>query len=145
MQIYIQSIDFELWNAITNGSEQLPQKHQHKVEYEVRAKDIILDALSPIELCRVAKCKSAREIWEKLQQFHENVCLLTEDDDGAAQQRSSKHSSTIWYLDSGCSKHMTGDETLVSNLTLKDAGHATYGDNNQGKIKGFGSIEQKTK
>ena len=67
MQIYIQSIDFELWNAITNDSEQLPQKDQHKVEYEVRAKDIILDALSPNELCRVAQYKSAREIWEKLQ------------------------------------------------------------------------------
>ena len=34
---------------------------------------------------------------------------------------------------------------MVSNLILKDAGHVTYGDNNQGKIKGFGSIVQNNK
>jgi len=35
----------------------------------------------------------------------------------------------LWYLDSSCSKHMTGDEGFV-----------TYGDNNKGKILGRGDV-----
>ena len=46
----------------------------------------------------------------------------------------------MWYLDSGCSKHMTGDITRFSSLTLKSKGHVTYGDNNKGKILGVGKI-----
>jgi len=46
----------------------------------------------------------------------------------------------LWYLDSGCSKHMTGDESLLTGLTLKHGGYVTYGDNNKGKIIGSGDI-----
>lgn len=48
--------------------------------------------------------------------------------------------NNMWYLDSGCSKHMTGDITRFSSLTLKSKGHVTYGDNNKGKILGVGKI-----
>src|ERR1044072_6860264 len=43
-----------------------------------------------------------------------------------------------WYLDSGCSKHMTGDKSKFSFLTPKAKGFVTYGDNNQGRILGVG-------
>ena len=46
----------------------------------------------------------------------------------------------MWYLDSGCSKLMTGDKTKFVNLLLKQEGHVTYGDNNKGKILGRGTI-----
>ncbi|XP_068487095.1 uncharacterized protein [Phaseolus vulgaris] len=42
-----------------------------------------------------------------------------------------------WYLDNGCSKHMTGDLTKFINLKLKAEGHVTYGDNNRGRILGM--------
>jgi hypothetical protein len=45
-----------------------------------------------------------------------------------------------WYLDSGCSKHMTGDKTKFSSFTPKDGGYVTYGDNNKGKILGTGKV-----
>jgi len=48
-----------------------------------------------------------------------------------------------WYLDSGCSKHMTGDVTQFINLKLKAEGHVTYGDNNRGKILGRGDVGTK--
>ena len=46
----------------------------------------------------------------------------------------------LWYLDSGCSRHMTGDKTKFSKLELKEEGFVTYGYNNKGKILGNGVI-----
>jgi len=44
----------------------------------------------------------------------------------------------LWYLDSGCSRHMTGDKTKFSKLVLKEEGFLTYGENNKGRILGNG-------
>jgi len=49
----------------------------------------------------------------------------------------------MWYLDNGCSKHMTRDKTKFFNLLLKHEGYVTYGDNNKGKILGRGTIGDK--
>jgi len=46
-----------------------------------------------------------------------------------------------WYLDSGCSKHMTGDVAQFTSLKLKVEGHVTYGDNNRGRILGRGNVD----
>ena len=48
-----------------------------------------------------------------------------------------------WYLDSGCSKHMTGDKSKFLSISFKQEGHITYGDNNKGRIVGRGSIGDK--
>jgi len=42
--------------------------------------------------------------------------------------------------DSGCSKHMTGDASQLTNLKLKPASYVTYGDNNQGRILRVGDV-----
>jgi len=49
----------------------------------------------------------------------------------------------MWYLDSGYSKHMTGDKTKFVNSLLKHEGYVTYGDNNKGKILERGTIGDK--
>jgi len=46
----------------------------------------------------------------------------------------------MWYLDSGCSKHMTVEASQLINLKWKLAGFVTYGDNNRGRILGVGDI-----
>ena len=50
----------------------------------------------------------------------------------------------IWYLDSGCSRHMTGFKSLLDDYVKKDGPAVTYGDNSQGQTKGFGTIKCKT-
>ena len=45
-----------------------------------------------------------------------------------------------WYLDSGCSSHMTGDKEQFHKLDAKDGGYVTFGDNAKGKIIGIGEI-----
>ena len=41
-----------------------------------------------------------------------------------------------WYLDSGCSRHMTGDKSKFCLLTESDGGKVTFGENSKGKIIG---------
>ncbi|CAN0920190.1 hypothetical protein LINGRAHAP2_LOCUS31894, partial [Linum grandiflorum] len=45
-----------------------------------------------------------------------------------------------WYLDSGCSHHMTGDARLFSETTYKKEGRVTFGDNSKGRIVGRGTV-----
>jgi len=51
----------------------------------------------------------------------------------------------MWYLDSGCSKHMIGEASKLINLKWKPAGFVTYGDNNRGRILGAGDIGRENK
>ena len=41
-----------------------------------------------------------------------------------------------WYLDSGCSRHMTGDKSKFCLLTESDGGQVTFGENSKRKIIG---------
>ena len=52
----------------------------------------------------------------------------------------STKSKSQWYLDSGCSRHMTGDKDQFTSLKTKDGGSITFGDNAKGKIMGIGKI-----
>ena len=45
-----------------------------------------------------------------------------------------------WYLDSGCSRHMTGNKRWLSKLEKKNGGNVTFGDSKTGKIRGIGEI-----
>ena len=46
----------------------------------------------------------------------------------------------LWYLDSGCSRHMTGDRSLFKVFESKKGGNVTFGDGNKSWIKGKGII-----
>jgi len=48
------------------------------------------------------------------------VCLKARDD--------------LWHLDSGCSRHMSGNEALFPEIKKKKYGNVTFGDNKAGKI-----------
>ncbi|RVW24377.1 hypothetical protein CK203_093263 [Vitis vinifera] len=49
-----------------------------------------------------------------------------------------------WFLDSGCSRHMTGDESKFAFLTKRKGGYVTFGDNAKGRIIGQGNIGNDT-
>ncbi|KAL6315043.1 hypothetical protein AAG906_030886 [Vitis piasezkii] len=49
-------------------------------------------------------------------------------------------SSSKWYLDSGCSRHMTGDKSPFTSFENYDVGVVTFGDGILACVKGKGSI-----
>ena len=42
----------------------------------------------------------------------------------------------LWYLDNGCSRHMTGDQSLFKVFESKKGGNVTFCDGSKSKIKG---------
>nr|GFB48483.1 retrovirus-related Pol polyprotein from transposon TNT 1-94 [Tanacetum cinerariifolium] len=44
----------------------------------------------------------------------------------------------LWYLDSGCSKHMTGDRSQLINFVQKFLGTVKFGNDHVAKIMGYG-------
>ncbi|KAL6342996.1 hypothetical protein AAG906_017016 [Vitis piasezkii] len=63
-----------------------------------------------------------------------NMCFMAIDelDEGSKKDK--------WFLDSGCSRHMTGDESKFAFLTKRKRGYVTFGDNAKGRIIGQGNI-----
>ncbi|XP_058741396.1 uncharacterized protein LOC131613768 [Vicia villosa] len=47
-----------------------------------------------------------------------------------------------WYLDSGCSNHMTGSTNSLVNLKPEESNYVTLGDGDVIEIKGVGVIER---
>ena len=46
----------------------------------------------------------------------------------------------LWYLNSGCLRHMTGDCSLLKVFESKKGGNVTFGDGRKSQIKGKGTI-----
>ena len=49
--------------------------------------------------------------------------------------------SCLWYLDSGCSRHMTGDKSLFKTLKEKKDGFVTFGDGSHSQVLGKGTVD----
>ncbi|GJS51795.1 integrase, catalytic region, zinc finger, CCHC-type containing protein [Tanacetum coccineum] len=47
----------------------------------------------------------------------------------------------LWYLDSGCSKHMTGDRSQLTNFVNKFLGTVKFGNDHVVKILGYGDYQ----
>ncbi|GAV85317.1 hypothetical protein CFOL_v3_28755, partial [Cephalotus follicularis] len=69
-----------------------------------------------------------------------NLCFMALSDDEDSENEVEEQP---WYVDSGCSKHMTGDKSLFIDVKEVDGGKVTFGDNKKAKICGIGSIGNK--
>nr|GMC63005.1 uncharacterized protein LOC109187072 [Ipomoea batatas] len=48
--------------------------------------------------------------------------------------------TSVWYFDSGCSRHMTGNPNNLENIHYKSEGHVTFGDGEKGQIIASGTL-----
>ncbi|GMI76746.1 hypothetical protein HRI_001343900 [Hibiscus trionum] len=71
-----------------------------------------------------------------------NLCLMAIDDESKGEHcfKAKASSKNSWYLDSGCSRHMTGDKSRFVEIKPKSGGVVTFGDNSKGLIEGISSI-----
>jgi hypothetical protein len=61
-------------------------------------------------------------------------------DDKCGLVLSAQRQKNPWYIDSGCSKHMTGDKIKFLTLSESKSGNVTFGNDALGKIKGKGMV-----
>jgi len=47
----------------------------------------------------------------------------------------------MWYIDSGCSYHMTGKQSKMSSLHRLQGGNISFGDKSKCKIYGMGTVK----
>jgi len=83
--------------------------------------------------------------WEEID---EDEMLLTKSSDIELGPNSSTNTefclrvqnNSIWYLDTGASNHMCGDENMFDELSKIEAGHVSFGDASKVMVKGRGPI-----
>ena len=51
------------------------------------------------------------------------------------------HDSCLWYLDSGCSRHMIGNKALFKTLFEGKIETVTFRDGSKSVIKGIGTVD----
>ena len=89
MQIFIESIDKGIWDAIVNEPytpnclvenkkvdkpwSEWTDKERRKAQYDCNAKNIITSSLSMDEFFKVSQCKNAKEMWDVLEVTHEGT------------------------------------------------------------------------
>nr|GEU61922.1 integrase, catalytic region, zinc finger, CCHC-type, peptidase aspartic, catalytic [Tanacetum cinerariifolium] len=58
--------------------------------------------------------------------------------DSSSRSKSTVIQIVLWYLDSGCSKHMMGDRSRLMNFIKKFIGTVRFGNDHFGAIMGYG-------
>jgi hypothetical protein len=89
---------------------------------------------------KVANCR-LRKYNPDLNPTAENVKVWKKKaDDKCGLVLSAQKQKNPWYIDSGCSKHMTGDKSKFLTLSENKSGNVTFGNDAPGKIKGKGMV-----
>ncbi|KAK1374545.1 hypothetical protein POM88_030738 [Heracleum sosnowskyi] len=71
-----------------------------------------------------------------------NLALMADSSEESPQssQGKVKSSKVVWILDSGCSRHMTGEESLLTKVVKMTGPIVTFGDDNKGFTTGYGNL-----
>ncbi|XP_057734151.1 uncharacterized protein LOC130949454 [Arachis stenosperma] len=125
------------------GSSRKPKRDLSKIIYhnykEVRHYKFDCPKLKKEEKTKKEKKKGMIASWEDLENDLEEeeseskfqTCLMAGQTDEVCL--ASKRKNNMWYLDSGCSRHMTGKSTFFIKLDEYDGGFVTFGDNGKGR------------
>ena len=76
--------------------------------------------------------------------FLEHLGIITCDDNYVCYTTLTAlkaHDSCLWFLDSGCSRHMTGNKSLFKTLFEGKIGTVTFGDGSKSMIRGIGTVD----
>ena len=74
----------------------------------------------------------------------DDALLMMASASRSGEKASSSGSSTVWYLDTGASNHMTGQKNLFEELT-ETAGSVSFGDASKVEVKGCGKVQFRCK
>jgi len=89
MSIHIQSVDMDVWDAVVNGrfqpqvvangvAQEKPKADwsdddKKKVQYDLKARSILISSLGVNEYHFVSRCKTAKAMWDALKILHEGT------------------------------------------------------------------------
>jgi len=86
--------------------------------------------------CRSESKKETNFLFEDAKE--EGILMMSGK--SGAELSLSYSDNSVWYLDTGASNHMSGDENLFKEFTKVEAGHVSFGDASKVVAKGQGTI-----
>ncbi|GJX85124.1 retrovirus-related pol polyprotein from transposon TNT 1-94 [Tanacetum coccineum] len=84
-----------------------------------------------------AKGVNKKKVEEHPRTNKSNLRTMNQVDSSSSSKRTVVQ-IVLWYLDSGCSKHMTGDRSRLRNFMKKFIGTVRFGNDHFGAIMGYG-------
>nr|GFA22249.1 integrase, catalytic region, zinc finger, CCHC-type, peptidase aspartic, catalytic [Tanacetum cinerariifolium] len=88
---------------------------------------------------RISPTKGANKLpVEDLPRTNKSHPITTNRVDSSSRLTRTVVQIVLWYLDSGCSKHMTGDRSRLLNFVKKFIGTVQFGNDHFGAIMGYG-------
>nr|GEV83153.1 hypothetical protein [Tanacetum cinerariifolium] len=88
---------------------------------------------------RISPAKGANKLLvEDLPRTNKSHPRITNRVDSSSRLKRSVVQIILWYLDSGCSKHMTRDRSWLLNFVKKFIGTVRFGNDHFGAIMGYG-------
>ncbi|GJU89620.1 retrovirus-related pol polyprotein from transposon TNT 1-94 [Tanacetum coccineum] len=84
-----------------------------------------------------AKSDSLKKVEDHLRTIRSSLKTTNRVDSSISSKRTVIQ-IVLWYLDSGCSKHMTGDRSRLMNFVKKFIGTVRFGNDHFGAIMGYG-------
>ncbi|KAK9217771.1 hypothetical protein WN943_006399 [Citrus x changshan-huyou] len=101
-------------------------KKEKKIRRRRRSQSLVMNARSPNTYDRNVLFTNGQKMLDNLLN---------------SQKCGSKKKKNKWYLDSGCSRHMTRNYSWFSSFTkIENGGDVSFGDNSKGKIIGIGNV-----
>ncbi|KAJ9553136.1 hypothetical protein OSB04_017181 [Centaurea solstitialis] len=81
--------------------------------------------------------RQVKQVWRRKE--FTNSCSPTSSISNTKVSHDNRH---VWYLDSGCSKHMTGRKEILHNFKPKFCGSVQFGNEQYALILGYGDVIQ---
>ncbi|XP_075082976.1 uncharacterized protein LOC142166947 [Nicotiana tabacum] len=95
------------------------------------------------KLSRNFQKKKSFGAWSDEEEFdHEEIAVKTQVQEQQEMdlKQFKKNKKGKWYLDSACSRNMTGDKQLFKTVTKLEGGTVTFGDKSKGNVIGVGRV-----
>nr|GFB54193.1 integrase, catalytic region, zinc finger, CCHC-type, peptidase aspartic, catalytic [Tanacetum cinerariifolium] len=109
---------------------------KNKVEDHLRTVKSSLNKASVVDLKATSSVlNSMSNVNSDLKCALSNGCLLSDNHNTCVVQ------IILWYLDFGCSKHMTEDRSRLVNFVQKFLGTVKFGNDHVAKIMGYGDYQ----
>jgi hypothetical protein len=85
MQVFLRAQDYDLWKIVSKGPVELPEEEETWTREQIKkatmtwsALNMMQCAIHPREFSRVSSCKSAKDMWDKLQLIYEGTSEVRE-------------------------------------------------------------------
>ncbi|KAI3665167.1 hypothetical protein L6452_43788 [Arctium lappa] len=90
----------------------------------------------------IRKKTEVKSEWRPKKKIGESAKSCSESSCNRMTDSKTDVTRLMWYLDSGCSKHMTGQKDILSNYTEKFCGNVRFGNDQFSPILGYGDVVQ---